>query len=90
METRRVAGVNSDILSESACHELAVVARRYAAARLGRRLNLVRDGVGRLVCPAPEGNQGLFGRETFLRAIDTRGGRLDRYYMYVCSSGAVC
>lgn len=59
VETRRVAGVDSDVLSESTGHELTVVAGRDAAAGLGRRLHFVRDGMRGLACPPPEGNQGL-------------------------------
>lgn len=59
METRGVASVDSDALSESSGHELAVVDSRDAVARLGGRLHLMRDGVRGLVYSPLDGNQGL-------------------------------
>lgn len=59
VKTRRVASVNSDGLSESSSHQLAVVASRDAVARLGGCLHLMRDGVGGSVYTPLEGNQGL-------------------------------
>jgi len=73
VESRRVAGVDSDVLSESTGHELAVITGRDAAAGLGRRLHLVRDGMRGLACPPPEGNQGLLClAEEVLRAGSAR------------------
>lgn len=63
METRGVASVDSDGLSESSGNELAIVASRDAVARLRGRLHLMHDGVRGLVCSALDGNQGLLAEQ---------------------------
>lgn len=59
METRGVASVDSDAISESSGHELAVIASRDAVARLWGCLHLVRDGVRGLVNAPLDSDQGL-------------------------------
>lgn len=75
VETRGVAGVDADSLSERSGHELAVVASRDAVARFRGRFHLMRDGVRGLVCSPLDGNQGLLAEKGWQAWIAT-GKRL--------------
>lgn len=75
VETRGVAGVDADSLSERSGHELAVVASRDAVARFRGRFHLMRDGVRGLVCSPLDGNQGLLA-EKGLAGVDCDGDKV--------------
>lgn len=69
VETRGVASVDADGLSERSGHELPVAASCDAVARLRGRLHLMRDGVRGLVYSPLDGNQRLWSRKGCRRGL---------------------